>query len=604
MPCLSERQLLLLIEGALSPTRIGEARAHLDDCQSCAQLLDGLAQTTRARGRAAPSHTAIRQPMVVASPDDQDITEPGEQRSPAEKAVLGGRFRLVRLLGHGAMGMVYEARDELLGVHVAVKLLQPAVAERPIFLKMMHTEIRVGRRINHPNVCRIYDLGTDGPCHFISMELVTGETLAEVLKKGPLTPAAAHEVLDQICSALEVAHREGVIHRDLKPANIMISPPFRVIVMDFGVASDLRASKTLRQGPIGTPAYWPPEQARGEASTPASDLYSLGVMTHELLTGALPGRGGAEDVSGLSPEVRAVVRRCLDPLPSRRFASAGEFREALHLALSRPRARTGLRPLALVAGAVGLVLAAATGWWLPSLQGEPVSAPPSLPSPPPTVLPAVEPSTPSVSRAAEASAPPANGPPSTAPEAVAVARPAVRPPVGPRQRVASPRPHLDGPPSAALPPSPVPVAIPQEAAPRAPEPAPIAEVNALAGVRVRLGAMEAQRVQRHLLLQDAPGYGEALSAARQAIEQAAPERAQAELERALALLNGVKIDRDFVDRKARRLNAAAASRHDDPATSARATEASQKATRAFFEGDYERANELLTAVEALRAGAP
>jgi serine/threonine-protein kinase len=235
------------------------------------------------------------------------------------------------------MGMVYEADDQLLRTRVAVKLLVPEVASAPQLLEQLHREILVGRRIGHPNVCRLYDLGKSGDLHFISMEFVEGETLESCLRRGPLPPDRAIEILEQICAALAAAHAEGVVHRDLKPANVMLDEDGRVKVMDFGLARD-------------TPAYWSPEQARGEPATVASDLCALGRTALQLFGGLHTARGKRELASVPEP-YRKAIARCLELAAEDRWPSA----EALRLELSRgapawlPRVLAGL----VLVGALG-----------------------------------------------------------------------------------------------------------------------------------------------------------------------------------------------------------------------------------------------------------
>jgi eukaryotic-like serine/threonine-protein kinase len=258
----------------------------------------------------------------VRSPD---LVAPGH--------LLDGRFRLRQLLGHGGMGQVYAAYDERLKVDVAIKLLLPEVARSRRYLEKLHTEIVSARRVSHPNVCRVHDLGKSGGIHFISMEIVAGRTLEEALQRQRFSTRAALRVLRQITAGLDAAHRCGVIHRDLKPANIMINACGHVTMMDFGLARDLNCESTEREGrsgaAVGTPAYWSPEQSRGEPSTPASDLFSLGLIACRLFAGKgrHPEREDAIEV--VPAAYRAVIARCLEPNPAARYSSA----EAVHLAL-------------------------------------------------------------------------------------------------------------------------------------------------------------------------------------------------------------------------------------------------------------------------------
>jgi hypothetical protein len=297
---------------------------------------------------------------VSDSVDDQTETETADNPGPPLPPVLAGRFRIGRLLGRGGMGRVFEAMDEKLKVPVALKLLVAEVQGSPSFLEELRREIVITRKITHPNVCRVYDLGTDGQLSFLTMELVEGQPLDRVLVRGPLPPAQVGEILEQVCLALEAAHREGVVHRDLKPSNVMLDSSRKVTVMDFGLARDLGGAVSLRAGPIGTPAYWAPEQARGLPSTLRTDLYAVGLIAYEMFTGARLPHALSDDtpLDEVSAPFRPVLRTCLQVDPARRYDSAAMLRRAIHDARTSAdfaRARSKW-PLA-AAGAAAVTLA-------------------------------------------------------------------------------------------------------------------------------------------------------------------------------------------------------------------------------------------------------
>jgi eukaryotic-like serine/threonine-protein kinase len=275
---------------------------------------------------------------------------------------------------------------------VALKMLLPNLAASKAYLERLHHEIVVARRISHPNVCRVYDLGKSGGLHFISMELVEGETLEVRLQREDLSERAVVHVLRQIVVGLDAAHRGGVIHRDLKPANIMINARGHVTVMDFGLARDMNNESTEREkgggSVVGTPAYWSPEQARGDRATQASDIYSLGVIAYRMFTGSRPQlRTGQDPLLAVREPYRAVISRCLEPDPGKRFASA----DALLLAFAAAQRDASPVWTSYILGAVGAgVLAAAflglRTWW--PVHGDP----PTASSPPPPMAESVLPS--------------------------------------------------------------------------------------------------------------------------------------------------------------------------------------------------------------------
>jgi predicted Ser/Thr protein kinase len=242
--------------------------------------------------------------------------------------LIGGRYRVVQLVGRGGMGEVYRAEDLRLGEEVALKFLAASVAENPGRRARFISEAKVARKLTHANLCRVHDFGEADGEWFLSMEFVEGEDLSVLLKrKGRLPAEEALDVAQQLCLGLAAAHERGVLHRDLKPANVMVDVHGRVRLMDFGLAAlanEIAADDAL----AGTPRYMAPEQLRGTEVTMKSDLYALGLVLHEIFVGRLPPPDWdtATSPESLAPDVDPAVLRviaaCLDPDPRRRPASA------------------------------------------------------------------------------------------------------------------------------------------------------------------------------------------------------------------------------------------------------------------------------------------
>jgi serine/threonine protein kinase len=257
-----------------------------------------------------------------------------------------GKYRIIGTLGRGATGIVYRAVDESLGREVAVKILNPSLAE-PKALERFRAEAAVLASLNHPGIATIHELFTSPTELLMVMELVRGETLEQLCDRlGPLPLDRTAYLIDQILSALEHAHRAGVVHRDLKPANVMLTE-LGIKIMDFGVAHARRAEPAASEGYIvGTPAYMAPEQALGEAVGEAADVYSVGVMFYRVLTGALPFEADTpldmlqqqlsnapapiwRHCNDLPAWCETIVMRALAKSRSDRFQTAAEFRVAL-----------------------------------------------------------------------------------------------------------------------------------------------------------------------------------------------------------------------------------------------------------------------------------
>lgn len=285
-------------------------------------------------------------------------------------SLVGNRYEILALLGEGGMGAVYKAHDRELGHAVALKTIRAELARNPEMLQRFKQEVILAREITHPNVVRIYDISEDAGTKFITMEFVDGEDLHSLLEQhGKFPPVECVELIRQVCSALDAAHRKGVIHRDLKPQNIMRDRQGRVVVMDFGLARGLESDGMTQTGAmVGTMAYMSPEQALGEKLDPRSDLFAAGLIFFELLTGNVPYHAESAVASlvkrSQSAAVRAseidasvpvalsnIVAKCLERDRAQRYQTAGEIMEALDGWQSSDRARgNAVRGIALPKG--------------------------------------------------------------------------------------------------------------------------------------------------------------------------------------------------------------------------------------------------------------
>jgi serine/threonine-protein kinase len=260
--------------------------------------------------------------------DEQPLTPAGDPEFLG--TTLGGRYRLRAVLGRGGMGEVYEADDLRLHRPVAVKLLRPDLERDPRVLERFRREARTAGSLMHPNIVAVHDVGSDGGRSFLVMELVRGHTLAEVIRsEAPLAPGRAARIAARVAEALEFAHGHGVVHRDVAPGNVMLTDTGEVKVLDFGIAhADL--GSTGPSSVRGTLAYVAPEIARGLPADARSDVYALGAVLSELLTGVPPHGDATPD---LPAPLGSVVRRCLAEDPRDRFARACELADALASAM-------------------------------------------------------------------------------------------------------------------------------------------------------------------------------------------------------------------------------------------------------------------------------
>ena len=328
--CVSETTLVSFFAGGLSVDRVMALEQHLDRCADCAALVEVAAPmlagaSGRALGWGLPAEA-----------------EPGK--------LIADRYRVESVIGCGASGYVLRARDELLGTAVAVKLLRPERAAEPVMLQHLHRELRVARALNHPHVCRVYDLQTSGESRFLVMELGRC-SLRDELRAPPRVERTLDQRLDDadaITAGLGAIHAAGILHRDVKPENLLRMDDGRLVVSDFGLASLAPQGSATRF--VGTPLYMAPEVASGEQATRASDVFSLGVVLHELFFGARPrwrsssGRRVLETPDGArTRRERALARlcgECLSVAPEERPAEA----RTVLLRLRAARAGGGFLP--------------------------------------------------------------------------------------------------------------------------------------------------------------------------------------------------------------------------------------------------------------------
>jgi serine/threonine-protein kinase len=309
-------------------------------CSSCGAALTETSRFCSACGRAtSPDDTATR---TVAATFLSSRTPSDGRFLPG--TTIAGRYRIIALLGQGGMGEVYRADDLTLNQPVALKFLSPAITGNAAAVERFRNEVRIARRVSHPNVCRVYDLGEIDGHIFLSMEYVDGEDLGSLIRRiGKLPHDKALEIARKLCGGLGAAHEKGVLHRDLKPANVMLDGRGQVLLTDFGLAG---IADQIEGGEIrnGTPAYMAPEQLAGKEVTIKSDLYSLGLVLYEILTGKRPFEADSIEVlerarttlknpstlvKDLDPRVERVITRCLDPDPQKRPASALSVAAAL-----------------------------------------------------------------------------------------------------------------------------------------------------------------------------------------------------------------------------------------------------------------------------------
>jgi serine/threonine-protein kinase len=265
-----------------------------------------------------------------------------------QQKILNNRYELEQKIGEGGMARVYRGRDTRLNRRIAVKVLHSHYATDPGFLQRFHHEAQAAANLRHPNIVDVYDVGLDAEVHYIVMEYVEGSDLkAHLARNGPLPVDQAVAIAEAVAQGLSAAHRMGLVHRDIKPQNIIVGPAGQVKITDFGIAKSALSTAMTETGvTFGTADYISPEQARGQAATPQSDIYSLGVTLYEMLTGRLPFVGDSSIAVALQhvgeepppprmfnpripPALEALVLRAMGKEPGDRPASAQEFARLL-----------------------------------------------------------------------------------------------------------------------------------------------------------------------------------------------------------------------------------------------------------------------------------
>jgi len=282
-------------------------------------------------------------------------------------SALEGRYQVLSELGRGGMGIVFQAYDKQLKEQVAIKLLSPLLSADREALERLTREVSLARRITHQNVIRIHDLSEVNGLHYVSMEYFGGSNLKEHLKRtGPLSLLAAYQILSQICDGLQAAHSQGVVHRDLKSQNIMIGPSLQVKIIDFGLARSVHLEGMTATGLImGTPEYMAPEQVAGKHVDERADIYALGVILYEMLTGRVPFTGESAIAIGfqqlkdpppaprsinpqIPEEVERIILKALEKNPIDRYRTAGELQKDFEMTLPRlPSSASASEPIPL-----------------------------------------------------------------------------------------------------------------------------------------------------------------------------------------------------------------------------------------------------------------
>jgi serine/threonine protein kinase/outer membrane protein assembly factor BamD (BamD/ComL family) len=317
-----------------------------------AEMLDPILQKALAKKRDDRQSTmeefARELEQVIAT--DQNLLTQVNPPEPVSEApirlepgnIFARRYLIEKKLGEGGMGAVFKATDKILEVPVALKVMSARVVQDDITLERFKREVILARKVAHPNACRIYDIGESHGVHYVSMEYVEGKTLSDMLQDGRLPVEVGLPIIEQVLEALNEAHRVGIVHRDLKPQNIMVDTNRRAHILDFGISISADARRVTQTGLIvGTPHYMSPEQFEGKNVDHRSDIYSIGVIMYEMLSGKLPFEGTSamaiiyahlksnpakltELVPDLNPQLEKIILRCLEKDVTKRYQNVQE----------------------------------------------------------------------------------------------------------------------------------------------------------------------------------------------------------------------------------------------------------------------------------------
>lgn len=363
--CLSNESVAELVSGRVAPNERVAMETHIASCASCQRRVTDAALAGPADLAADPTLAAI-----VSPPPDGDA---GVHYTPGE--VIANRYQIIRRIGDGGQSVVYEAYDVELEARIALK----AIRGDSLRQERMTREVQIARRLNHPNVARVFDLTRDQDRAFVTMEYIEGRSLAEHIRDRAMTPEDVWRWTNELVDAVVAIHAENVLHRDLKPANVLVRSETRAIaIIDFGLARDVDVSPRPSSVIVGTPTYWAPELATGVAPNVRSDLYALGRTIMDMLSG-LDG-----DVDARVPR---FVEKCLRPFEKDRFLSAKEAQAALRARPPRAVARAWVL-LGLAVAVLALAAYAAIPRPVPTATALPSAA---TTTPPPTTPLAVQP---------------------------------------------------------------------------------------------------------------------------------------------------------------------------------------------------------------------
>jgi len=302
--------------------------------------------------------------------------------------VLSGRYELSHLVARGGMAEVYRAHDRMLDRPVALKILFPELSVDRSFVERFRREAQAAANLSHQNIVPVFDWGEDGGTYFIVMEYVDGRPLSAILRSaGPLHPDRAVEIAADVAAALAYAHRHGVIHRDVKPGNVLITDEGTVKVTDFGIARAVNTEESLTQtgAVMGTATYFSPEQAEGVAVDARSDIYSLGVVIFEMVTGRPPFVGESpvsvaskhvrenppapRDINpGVPPDLEAIILKCMAKSPDYRYATGEDLRVDLLRFREGRAVSAGPVPMAAAMGTTQAVATYGSTQALPQMQ--------------------------------------------------------------------------------------------------------------------------------------------------------------------------------------------------------------------------------------------